>query len=618
MVGGGIAGMVAALHLARAGLAVDLLEAEDQLGGKLRAARVGEVQVDVGPDAFVARRPEAVDLCRDLGIAHDLVAPGVSGAAVWARGRLRALPDGLVLGVPTRLGPLARSGIVGPAGTARAAVDRFSGAPRRLLRRAGPTPVDSASSSNRTSPPRSTALPESTCRSAAITSPGGDSSAVSTTSQGTTGSTGGEDRSVGELVEPRLGHRVTRRLVDPLVGGVHAGPVAALSAEAVFPALLSASRQGGSLMRALAATAARPPAGTGTGTGPVFLTLRSGLAGLASGVRRALDEAGVTTRTGTAVRRLVPVVDDGSPRWQVVTAAGTFTVDGVVLAVPAPAAARLLGADGHDDGLAGELRADGHDDGLAGELRADGHDDGLGGDRHGHSRATWSAARRRLARALGALDYATVNVVTLAFDPEGPARRWRRAPSTGFLVPAEQGLLTTGGTWLSAKWPDIYPGGPVLVRLSAGRHGDERATQLDDAALVRRVLGELRAIAGDVDDPLDAMVTRWTHAFPQYRVGHRSWVGAVMAMAGPLPPLELAGAAYDGVGVPACIGSGRRAARLLSLRLLGDHAPVDDRPGDHSAPTSRPPLPRSPAGQTRDSQPRDDRSPDSDRQRQQR
>ncbi len=98
-----------------------VLEADGRLGGKLLTGAVGGRAVDLGPDAFLARRPEAVELCRELGLADELVAPGSRTAYVWARGRLRPLPAGLALGVPTRLGPLARSGIVSPFGAARAA-----------------------------------------------------------------------------------------------------------------------------------------------------------------------------------------------------------------------------------------------------------------------------------------------------------------------------------------------------------------------------------------------------------------------------------------------------------------------------------------------------------------
>lgn len=549
MIGGGIAGMVAALDLAHAGFAVDLLEADDRLGGKLRAVQVGGVRVDVGPDAFVARRPEGVDLCQEVGVAHELVAPGVAGAALWARGRLRALPAGLVLGVPTNVSSLARSGIVGPAGVVRAATDRWRGLPASARRSDAPGSSDRSTFS-------------------------GEPSTVARTDP-----PAAHDRSVGELVEPRLGHRVTSRLVDPLVGGIHAGPISALSAETVFPALLAASQRSGGLMRNLAAVAgsAPPP----TRASPVFLTLRTGMAGLASQVQRSLVDSGASIRLGTPVQRLAPGVGGGAPRWQVVTDAGTITVDGVVLAVSAQAAARLLGDDIHA-GIHAGPRGTG-----AGAWDADG--------------GAWDAARRRLARALGALDYATVNVVTFAFDPEGPARRWRRAPGTGFLVPAEQGLLTTGGTWLSAKWPDVHPDGPVLVRLSAGRHGDERSSRLDDRALVQRLLGELRAVAGDVDDPLDAVVTRWPDAFPQYRVGHRAWALSTASLADALPALVLAGAAYDGVGVPACIGSGHRAARLLAERLHRAQAPRDQAPRDEA---SRDEAPRDQA--PRDQVPRDE------------
>src|SRR5579864_2121554 len=132
VVGGGIAGLSAAWELtcAAPGTRVVVLEADERLGGKLRTGAIGGRAVDLGPDAFLARRPEAVALCRELGLGEELVSPGARRAFVWARGQLRALPAGLALGVPTRLSPLARSGILSPFGVGRAAVDLVGWPPR--------------------------------------------------------------------------------------------------------------------------------------------------------------------------------------------------------------------------------------------------------------------------------------------------------------------------------------------------------------------------------------------------------------------------------------------------------------------------------------------------------
>ena len=133
VVGGGIAGLSAAWELTSAapGTHVVVVESADRLGGKLHTGTIAGRAVDVGPDAFLARRPEAVALCRELGLEDELISPGSRVAYVWARAGLRRLPDVLALGVPTRLGPLARSGIVSPLGVGRAAVDLLRWSSRR-------------------------------------------------------------------------------------------------------------------------------------------------------------------------------------------------------------------------------------------------------------------------------------------------------------------------------------------------------------------------------------------------------------------------------------------------------------------------------------------------------
>lgn len=473
VVGGGISGLAAAWELATSAppdTRVVVLDSAARPGGKLLTGSVGGQAVDLGPDAFVVRRPEALTLCSELGLETELVAPGSRRAFVWARRRLRPMPAGLALGVPTRLGPLARSGICSPVGLVRPALD--------LVRPAlGSRP-------------------------------------------GTV-----EDRPVGALVR-RLGPQVTHRLVGPLVGGIHAGDVGTMSAAAVFPSLLDASRRPGSLMRSLRGVAPRAEASDA----PIFLTVRGGLGRLVDRLARSLEERGVDIRTGTEARALERATaaagpSSGSPHtedtWIVRSDGPAVMADGIVLAVPAAAARDLL---------------------------------------RPHARTA--------ADILAAMAYASVAIVTMRFAAgavEGAL------DGTGFLVPvdgrAAAGPLITACTWLSSKWPHLDRPGEVLLRASVGRYGDDRHASMADDDVVARCHAELGTIMGVRRPPLEAIVTRWPESFPQYTVGHLERVAALEAAAASLPSVALAGAALHGVGIPACIGSGRRAARLVAHRL---------------------------------------------------
>jgi len=87
---------------------------------------------------------------------------------------------------------------------------------------------------------------------------------------------------------------------------------------------------------------------------------------------------------------------------------------------------------------------------------------------------------------------------------------------------------------------------------------------LDDGELVDRLRRDLVTTMGLRDEPVEVRVVRWPRAFPQYPPGHRARVDAAVAqLADAAPTVALAGAALDGVGIPACIGSGRRAARSV-------------------------------------------------------
>ena len=445
VVGGGIAGLAAANAAQRSGATVALLEADSRLGGKVQTETFLGSPVDTGPDAFLARRPEAVGLCRELGLDDELVSPATGQAYVWTRGQLQAIPPGLVLGVPARLGPLLRSPLLSPAGRARALLDLVLPARHR-----------------------------------------------------------DGDVSIGDLVSRRFGDEVAQRLVDPLLGGINAGRSERLSAAASAPQLMTAAARGHSLARSLRSQPATAV------EGPVFYSLRDGTGRLVAKLRETLDSGGAVVRTAT----LVVSLDRRAEGWRLVTAAGEdIDARSVVLAVPAFAAAELLRP-----------------------LAA-------------------SAADQLLA-----IDYASVALVTLAFEPAAlPV-----PDGSGFLVPRVDGRLLSACTWFSTKWPQVRPDGKVVVRLSAGKAGDHRIDNLDDGELTARLLSEMHAATGAAANPVASRVNRWPLSFPQYDVGHLERVERLDREVEALGSIALAGAAYRGVGIPACIGSAERAVAVVT------------------------------------------------------
>ncbi len=493
-----MAGLAAAWQLsqdlgvrrARRPARVLVLEAGSRTGGKVHSTEFAGRRVDLAADAFLARRPEATGLCTELGLTDALVAPGATGASLWARGRLRMMPDGVNLGSR-------------PAGGRWHAPASWAPGARPRLR--------------------------STC--CAPTAP----------SRGATG-----DAAVGGVVTSRLGHEVTERLVDPLVGGIHAGGVDDLSAEATFPPLLAADRKSGSLMRRLRLP---PPPAAPTGPpSPVFWSLDGTAARLPAELAAALVARGVAVHTGVAVEGLVRRTGDGASdhAWELTLAGDTSSVPGVT---GASGATRSLGVDG----IVLAVPA-----GQAAGLLAD------------HAPVA--------SAILADIRHSSVTVITLSV----PATAIRgELAGTGFLVPRTSPVgghtaLITGCTYLSRKWPGLARPGDELIRLSVGRFGDGRPDAMDDDELTDAAFGELARILGITDRPAESLVTRWDSAFPQYTPGHLERTGRVERAVAELPGVAVAGSAYRGVGIPAVVGSGRNAARavLASITVAPPTAPA--------------------------------------------
>jgi protoporphyrinogen/coproporphyrinogen III oxidase len=350
------------------------------------------------------------------------------------------------------------------------------------------------------------------------------------------------DVPVAAFVAARFGHEVVDRLVDPLLAGVYAGRSEELSFEATLPTVAAESRKHASLAEAAGALLARGddppgtprwPSGTRDGVAdaaapphpaspvPVFTTLAGGLGMLPAAVAAA---SGAQVRTSTMVRGL----DRAPAGWRLTVGSRHdeeyLTADAVILAVPASPAARLLG-------------------GVPGASPA--------------------------AAALGEIRYASMAIVTLAYRA---AAFPRPLEGSGYLVPAADGRPVKAVTFSTVKWPHLRDAGDGLhiVRCSLGRIGEESLLQSGDAELTGLAATDLAAATGAGQAPVAARVTRWGGGLPQYTVGHLDRVARIRSAVAGQPGLAVCGAAYDGIGIPACVATARTAAGQIAAHLRDD------------------------------------------------
>jgi oxygen-dependent protoporphyrinogen oxidase len=160
--------------------------------------------------------------------------------------------------------------------------------------------------------------------------------------------------------------------------------------------------------------------------------------------------------------------------------------------------------------------------------------------------------------ALAAIEYVSVVLMTVAVDATDIDRP---LDASGFLVARPEGLLLTACSWSSRKWAHLGGGETTVLRASAGSADDLRVVELADDELAVQLLDELATTMALDGPPSEVRISRWSRSLPQYAVGHGGRVAEIEA---DLPPgVVLAGAAYRGVGIPACIHDGREAARRL-------------------------------------------------------
>ncbi|MER6978545.1 protoporphyrinogen oxidase [Streptomyces carpinensis] len=282
VIGAGIAGLAAAHRLLERGARVTVLEAAQRVGGKLLPGEIAGVRVDLGAESMLARRPEAVALAREAGLADQLQPPATATASIWTRGALRPMPKGHVMGVPGTAAALA--GVLSEEGLAR--IERDADLPRTEV---------------------------------------------------------GDDVAVGEYVAERLGREVVDRLVEPLLGGVYAGDAYRLSMRSAVPQLFQAARTHDSLTEAVREIQAR--AAQAQQTGPVFMGIAGGVGRLPLAVAESVRARGGEILTGTPVTELRREAPGAPAAWRVVAGDRVLHADAVVVATPAPVAAELLRAE---------------------------------------------------------------------------------------------------------------------------------------------------------------------------------------------------------------------------------------------------------------------------------
>ncbi|MDQ3211954.1 MAG: protoporphyrinogen oxidase [Acidobacteriota bacterium] len=444
IVGAGITGLSAAFELATRGIPFQILEASQRPGGLIRTEQVDGFTIEGGADSVLAQKPAGLELCDALGLTSRLISTNPPRSAfVLKRGRLHRLPSPSVLGIPTTLRGIAGYDLISPAGRARLALE--AAVPRR---------VDG-------------------------------------------------DESVGAFFRRRFGDESVGLIAEPLLGGIHAGDIEALSIRSLFPRLVDAEAGTGSILRAFR----RAP--SGPAPGGIFRSLVGGMGELVDALVKRLPRGSI--RYGSPVLEIARTGSADAGEWHVRSADGEVRARAVILAAPAYSAGALLAPI----------------DSAA---------------------AVWCAD----------VPYVSTASVALAW-PRAAVRH--PLNGSGFVVARRYNTIrVTACTWASSKWTGRAPAGTVLLRAFLGGSHDPDAVDLADAEMVATVVAALSPILGISGPPTLSSVTRWRRAGAQHNVGQLERVAAIESRLAAHGGIFVAGSGFRAVGIPDCIADGRAAA----------------------------------------------------------
>lgn len=449
VVGGGITGLSAAYELVKSGRSPVLVDSSARLGGVIETSTIEGCVLEGGPDSFLSAKPAAAELIRELGLGDELIGSNDSSRVTYVVKRGKLVP------LPDGLLMMVPTKVLPLALSPLLTWKTKIRMGLEWLRR-----------------PPHTELP---------------------------------DRTVGDFIRDHYGQEAVDYLADPLLSGVYGGSAERLSVNSVLARFVELEKTHGSLTRGV--LSARKAAVHGAQTGPLFLTLKRGLQQLVD----ALEER---VRSSTdVVQAQVNSVVPAAGGWRLRTSAGDHEAAGVILAVPAWIAGRLL-----------------------------------------------RETEQKLSVLLENVEYSSSVTLSLGYRKE---QIGTIPPGFGFLVPAAERRTLVACTFIGAKFPYRVPDSHLVLRCFLGGAGREAVLDESDEILVRTVRQELSALLGWDAEPDFINLRRWRKAMAQYAVGHSARISRVMDLLQGLPGLQLAGNAYEGIGISDCVRTGRLAARRL-------------------------------------------------------
>jgi protoporphyrinogen/coproporphyrinogen III oxidase len=440
IVGGGITGLAAAYELTVRGVPFQLFEASSRVGGIIRTEQVDGFTIEAGPDSILAQKTAAITLCEALDLRNRLISTSVPRTAfVLKNGRLHPLPSPSVLGIPTTWKGLLTYDLLSPRARARLAIEPLI--PRRRT---------------------------------------------------------GEDESVAAFFRRRFGATTAAAIAGPLLGGIHAGDIDALSIRSLFPRFIEAEAQHGSVLRAFRRRQSSPADG-------LFRSLIGGMGELVSALEHRLPSDSIHKNAGVEA-----IAEDGGG-WRIATRDRTTLVRSVIVACPARVAATLI-----------------------------------------------RPLDARVADLCHNVPYVSTVSVAIAWPRAAIAHPLN---GSGFVVARDRDApRITACTWVSSKWSNRAPAGMVLLRAFVGGSHDPAAVDLSDEALVALASNELGTILGISGRPILSRVYRWREAGAQHNVGQIASVSEIEQRLAPHRGLFVAGSGFRSVGIPDCIADGRAAA----------------------------------------------------------
>tara|TARA_B100001123_G_scaffold445248_1_gene596285 strand:- start:8296 stop:9669 length:1374 start_codon:yes stop_codon:yes gene_type:complete len=450
IIGGGISGLATAYDLQRQGKAFHLFESTNRLGGIIKTDSIKGFTIDGGPDSLLLQKPAAIELCKELGLEDQLISTLPPRTAYVVRNRkLYPLPSEAILGIPTSISSLVTHRLISPTGRFRMALEILT-----TLKKTG-------------------------------------------TAQG--------DESIAHFFRRHFGQECVDYIAEPLLAGIHAGSVDRLSMNSLFPRLVKAETDSGSILAALRTRKERPsPKG-------IFRSLKGGIEVLTRTLSSRLPSENI--HTGSSVTKIY-----GKKPYQLTLSNGTtLMADSVVLAVPAYVAATIL--------------------------------------------QTLDSSLSHLCNEIPYTSTATVALGYPAASITSPLI------GTGFVVPRiEKEFALMAGSWVSSKWPNRSPDSSVLLRgFIGGVRNNSTLTEPDDR-LIKIVQDDFSKLINISGQPVVSRVYHWRRLNPQHEVGHLERVQEIDRLLELHSGLYLIGAGVRGVGVPDCISHGRAVSSKITSK----------------------------------------------------